>query len=94
MTGTGPIRLTIILGPASGVDQQRDAIFVLYNAYTSSGDAEKSACDMRGFIGQSLFPVDARFQIIPASEFSDQGSDADLSCEPFLRCGREPASIY
>ena len=55
-----------------GVEQQRDAIFALYNGYASSGDAEKSAEDTRSFIGQSLFPIDARLQIIPATDVSEQ----------------------
>jgi hypothetical protein len=55
-----------------GVEQQRDAIFALYNAYASSADAEKSAADTRGFVGQSLFPINERFQIVPATELAEE----------------------
>jgi len=47
-----------------GIEQQRDAIFALYNAYATSPGAPKAATDTRDAIGQKLFPQDAGGKLI------------------------------
>jgi hypothetical protein len=47
-----------------GIEQQRDAIFALYNAYASMPGAAKAVTDNRDLIGQKLFPTDAAGKLI------------------------------
>lgn len=51
-----------------GIEQQRDAIFALYNAYASVPGAAKTVTDTRDLIGQKLFPVDAGGKLIKADK--------------------------
>ena len=61
------------LGPF-GIEQQRDAIFALYNAYASSADGQKDAAAKTNLdlIGQKLYPADPNGPLPAAKVTKDQ----------------------
>jgi len=63
---------------AFGIEQQRDALFALQDAYAKSTDGDKAAGDLRDAIGQKLF-ADASGNEVPADKFKPADFKAALA---------------